>query len=183
MKVVDGPELGLTIPPGAFVVHDGLTGTALAKASAPLAEKARVEPSATVADEGLTVIVLSGPAMTVTDMLAEVQPEEVAVRLALPAVVPRNQKLPAVIEPVPGHIGTEELHGPEDDVVETPPDEALMVTDIPLGALLVRLTVMVGAGEPAWSVGTLLGLKVSDPAAGAWNALMPLGVPRPVGPL
>lgn len=86
-KVSDVPLPGLSVPPATVVVHEGLMLTGLPYASAPAAVNNWAPPSASVTEEGDTLIVFSGPAETVVGSVPEPHPEAEAVMVGLPAVV------------------------------------------------------------------------------------------------
>jgi hypothetical protein len=89
VKVVVEPAVGETVPSESGVTDQVAFGTAraLPYASAPLAAKTWVPRFATIAELGETVMVVSGPGLTVSVWVAFVEPLELAVRVGVPACV------------------------------------------------------------------------------------------------
>jgi hypothetical protein len=94
VPAVNNPDAALMVPPPAVTDHTGVIGTTLPCASRPTAVNCCVVLMGSVAGLGATVIVASGPAMTVT-VADAVIPRQVATTVL---VVPATE--PAVKRPV-----------------------------------------------------------------------------------
>src|SRR5688500_14731018 len=92
---VNRPELELIVPGGLTVLHTGVIGTMLPLPSLPTAVNCCWPPMFSVSGFGVTVIVASAPATTVTLAVPEIEPEVArTLLLNVPSV------LPAVNRPV-----------------------------------------------------------------------------------
>ena len=100
VPAVKSPVEALMVPGGLVVDQTGVMATTLPAASRPTAVNCCCAPMASVAGLGVTVMVASGPAVTVT-VASAVRPPQVTLTMLVPGVLPAVNRPSSLTVPPP----------------------------------------------------------------------------------